>query len=1063
MKSKISFGLVLCVLCIMAVCLLPQQVNAAECDGFTYEVRDGKATITGCTKENVYMLEIPQTIDDYPVVGIGAEAFFRHPTLLDLKIPEGVETIGTYAFGQCSNLSWVELPDSLTTIEDKAFYNCVSLINVWFGYNLKTIGEGAFAFCYYLDDILILPYKLESIGASAFYDCNTLEQVTLPDSLKEIGSKAFAMCDRLEYIVMPSNLEKLGANVFYQSACYNRSYNWHDDMFRMGSYLLNAKTSISGSCEVWPRITHIADEAFLNCDNLTEIILPEDLQVIGTAAFKECDGLTNVVFPNGLTTIQDQAFYGCDVLADIQIPDSVTYIGQGTFDNTAYYKSAENWQNGVLYVGNCLVQCNSSLSGTLQVRPGTTTIVSGAMKDQTKLTELILPDSVTRIGGNALYGCSALKTIHLGKGVSYIGSGAFGQCPSLESINVHSDNVNYCSRNNCLISLQDRTLVLGCKESQIPEDGTVTRIGAFAFEGCKGLVELIIPNTISHIEEGAFRDCNSLTTVKLGDGVQVVGKRAFEECDVLSKVDFGQSVHTVDDFGFAYNHCLTQLEFPASLRYLGEEAFSNSTSLVSVTFQEGLISIGQNCFCFCENLLSAHLPDSVVKLEMGAFYACERLEELTLGDNLESIEAAAFSDCEALQTVSIPDRVETIGSSAFYRCTSLRALDLGNVKKIGDSAFESCNLKQIYIPASVTEIGRSVFGFCTSMEQMEVSYDNKYYHSQGNCIINTKDKYLVSGCKNSIIPADGSVTILDKYCFAGCTGLKSIVVPDQVTRIWSYAFYYCSELEYMQLPFLGPEVISYTAGDNTLSYIFGMSGVPNTLKKVVLTGGVAIGDSGFRNCSSLQEIVLPESTTILGYSAFENCSQLQRVIVPGDLEWIKDPDMLKGAPNAMLYISAGQENTKALVESSGIPYKIGGLITFNDENGHMIDKVWYSLNAAISTPVVPEKPADDFCTYKTTWEPVPTCCIGNQTVQLRYIPQWIDGERPGDMNGDGEATDADAIYLLRYTLFPESFPIVTDGDVNCDGQITDADAIYLLRHTLFPASYPLYPGKKSNA
>lgn len=63
----------------------------------------------------------------------------------------------------------------------------------------------------------------------------------------------------------------------------------------------------------------------------------------------------------------------------------------------------------------------------------------------------------------------------------------------------------------------------------------------------------------------------------------------------------------------------------------------------------------------------------------------------------------------------------------------------------------------------------------------------------------------------------------------------------------------------------------------------------------------------------------------------------------------------------------------------------------------------------------------------------------------------------GDMNSDGAVNDADALYLLRYTLFPQRYPITKDGDVNSDGTVNDADALYLLRYTLFPQRYPLYP------
>ena len=82
------------------------------------------------------------------------------------------------------------------------------------------------------------------------------------------------------------------------------------------------------------------------------------------------------------------------------------------------------------------------------------------------------------------------------------------------------------------------------------------------------------------------------------------------------------------------------------------------------------------------------------------------------------------------------------------------------------------------------------------------------------------------------------------------------------------------------------------------------------------------------------------------------------------------------------------------------------------------------------------------------------------TGDATYTAQFAAEKALPDFTGDGQVTDADAIYLLRNTLFPGSYPLSGNGDINCDGQITDADAIYLLRHTLFPENYPLYPKKE---
>ena len=1028
--------------------LTVNAVSTAESGGYTYEVHDEKATITGCTWTNASYLEIPRTIDGYPVVAICANAFQQRNDLLGLIVSEGIEVIDYRAFWYCQNLSWVVLPDSLTTIEEEAFSGCSNLQSVDFGDGLKTIGYAAFAHCGELYDLQLLE-GLETIGMSAFYKCYSLESVWLPDSLKTLGARAFDSCVKLYDIYIPDTVTSIGADVLYYTPIYYNYNYWYGDAFYIGSHLLEVKTSLSGSYTVLTGTKVIAGGAFENCNNLTEVILPDSLQSIGNRAFYSCDKLTAITIPANVTTIEDEAFYWCEALTDVRFQGTVTNIGQNAFAKTPYYSNGENWENGAFYVGDCLVKCENSVSGTLQVRPGTKTIGSGAMKGLSKLTEVILPDSVTTIEAEAFYQCTGLKSIQLGKSVSQIGSGAFAQCSALESITVDSGNATYRSQNNCLI--QGSTLVLGCKTSQIPQDGSVTAIGAFAFEGCNGLTVVTIPDTILNIGEGAFRDCNNLTTLHLGNGVQVVGKDAFAECDQLSAIDLGQSVHTIDDRGFAYNHQITQLEFPASLRYLGEEAFSNNTGLVKLRFQEGLLSIGKNCFIFCENLTAVHLPDSLQEIKYGAFYTCEKIDALTLGKGLVTIGDTAFDGCKSLVTLTIPENVQTIGSHAFYECTSLRQVDLGNVEKIGNGAFNSCtSLTQIHIPATVTELGKQVFAYCVNISQMTVSPENPNYHSSDNCIINTNGKYLASGCQNSIIPADGSVTALDGYSFAGHRKLKSIVVPEQITWIGAYTFYDCSGLEFMQLPFVGGE----SASGNWLGYIFGASTpsqndlyVPTSLKRVVVTGGSVVGDSGFSKCSGLQEIVLSESITTIGYSAFANCKQLQYVIVPGNLQELKYSDIFDGSPNAKLYISAGQENTKTLAESNNIPYLLGGMITFIDDHGQQIEKTWYFLGGKISAPEVPEKTADENYTYETTWEPAFDYCTGNQTIHLRYVAHRINGTVLGDLTGDDKINSLDGLLLMRYLngwnvniASPEAM------DVNGDGKVNSLDGLILMRY-----------------
>ena len=234
-----------------------------------------------------------------------------------------------------------------------------------------------------------------------------------------------------------------------------------------------------------------------------DIIIPdtyENLPVtqIDDYAFILCTELTSITIPSSVTSINGWAFYHCTGLTSINVDSK----------NTQYHS-----------VNNCLIETASKIliagckNSVIPDDGSVTNIGSEAFYNCAGLTNITLPNNVTNIGNFAFSGCTGLTNITIPKNVTNIGVRAFDGCTGLTSINVDSQNSQYHSVNNCLIETASKTLIAGCKNSVIPDDGSVTSIGWSAFSGCTGLTSITIPDSVTSIGDSAFLNCDGLTTI----------------------------------------------------------------------------------------------------------------------------------------------------------------------------------------------------------------------------------------------------------------------------------------------------------------------------------------------------------------------------------------------------------------------------------------------------------------------------------------------------------------------------------------------------------------------
>ena len=290
------------------------------------------------------------------------------------------------------------------------------------------------------------------------------------------------------------------------------------------------------------------DILFYRNSNIKSVIIENSVTSVGDSAFEYCTNLTSVKIPNSVTSIGDYAFDGCTSLTSVTIPNSVTSIGLGAFSDCTSLTSIEVSDNNKNY---------ASVDGVLFNKDKSELITYPAGKAD---SEYVIPNSVTNIGDFAFYGCTSLTIVTIPNSVISILLGTFDDCTSLTSIDVEKDNPTYLSQDGVLFNKDKSELITypaGKTDSTyiIPDGVTII---AYAFDSCKNLTRVTIPNSVTNIGNGAFEDCTSLTSINIGNSVTSIGNDAFSGCTSLKDVYYtgSQSDWKKISIG-SYNDCLT--------------------------------------------------------------------------------------------------------------------------------------------------------------------------------------------------------------------------------------------------------------------------------------------------------------------------------------------------------------------------------------------------------------------------------------------------------------------------------------------------------------------------
>ncbi len=375
-------------------------------------------------------------------------------------------------------------------------------------------------------------------------------------------------------------------------------------------------------------VTSIGVWAFNDWTSLERVTIPEGITSIGIFAFADCTSLTNVTIPDSVISIEGSAFFGCTSLKSVTIPEGMTKIGY-----TAFY-------------------------------------------DCPNLKSVTIPKSVTSIGYYA-FGCYYIEKT--GEGIRVDGFKITGYKNSAAYAYARDNGFEFESLGEvspfAYNELENGTLeIVGyygddrdtMTDIVIPAeiDGkSITSIGDSAFNNCKSLESVTIPNNVTIIESFAFSDCKNLAYVSLSDGLTEIGDYAFKNCPNIKEITIPNSVFLIGSYALGFygekegalkvdNFIITGYKNSAAYAYARDNGFK-------------FVSLGEvdNAFAYRE------VEDGTLeifdyygdKAELTKLYIPAEID----GKKVTSIGLWAFDDCINLKSVTIPKSITSIEYNAF--------------------------------------------------------------------------------------------------------------------------------------------------------------------------------------------------------------------------------------------------------------------------------------------------------------------------------------------------------------------------------------------------------------
>ena len=452
--------------------------------------------------------------------------------------------------------------------------------------------------------------------------------------------------------------------------------------------------------------------SFRGCKSLTNIIIPESVEILGSDVFSGCASLKSIVIPRGVTNI-DRTFTDCTSLESVEFKGDMLESISRAFTNCTSLKSIS--LPAVDRIGgDTFKNCTSLESVTIAARDNDGApymyIDRNAFDNCSRLqTFNYSPLSLYLIDEGAFNNCISLREFSLGPRAT-IEPKAFAGCTGLEKFNVVEGEYLY-------YHLLSRDGVLLSYPGEYGNDETTSLI---AYPAGKTDTQYTVPDDVVDIAGGAFEGAVHIESITIGENVKDLGVMAFRNCPKLKEVTLPQSIGHMPSGTFMECGSLTSVNIPGSFQYIGIGAFQDCTSLTEVTLPQDLKTLGESAFNNCASLQRIDIPENVAELRPNTFRGCSSLTEIKLPAELDRISRGALQDCSSLGSIELPENMTGIDERAFKGCSSLASIEIPDkVSAIGDNAFEECtSLKSAVTGNGVKEIGSWAFYGCTSLEKL---------------------------------------------------------------------------------------------------------------------------------------------------------------------------------------------------------------------------------------------------------------------------------------------------------------------------------------------------------